>query len=96
MSNNVSGSDFTFMSLALADFAAISDRLEAKDYVSAGALLVLGLLFVYLYHRLGSLTFSKSDANSVEIVKEQVIASTSPEVESIESDKPDFTSKKVK
>ncbi len=52
--NNVSVSDVTFMSLALADFMAASTNLTNHDYPVAGGLVVLGVVLVYLYHKFGT------------------------------------------
>lgn len=52
--NQVSATDVTLMSLAMSDFALVTTHLLAHDYPVAGGLFVIGIVFVYLYHKFGS------------------------------------------
>lgn len=52
--NQVSKSDVTFLSLALADFTATTTFLVAHDYPVAGGLFVIGIVLVYFYHKFGN------------------------------------------
>lgn len=52
--NKVNSTDVTFLSLALGDFAVAAQQLVSHDYYTAGGLAVLGVVLVYLYHKLGS------------------------------------------
>ncbi len=52
--NQVSPSDVTLLSLALADFTATTTFLVAHDYPVAGGLFVIGIVLIYLYHKFGS------------------------------------------
>lgn len=56
MNNNVNTTDVTFMSLAMADFAAATAQLVNHDYIVAGGLAVIGVILVVLYHKFGSST----------------------------------------
>ncbi len=52
--NKVNGTDVTLLSMALADFGAVTTYLVNHDYPVAGGLFVVGILLVYLYHKLGT------------------------------------------
>lgn len=52
--NNVNAADVTFMSLSMADFGAATTYLINHDYPVTIGLTVLGVLFIYLYHKFGS------------------------------------------
>ena len=56
MANNnvVSPTDVTYMSMALAAFGAATAALSAHDYIVAGGMAIIGIIFVYLYHSFGS------------------------------------------
>lgn len=52
--NKVSATDVTFMSLALIDFGTATTYLVAHDYAVSGGFVAIGILLVYLYHKIGS------------------------------------------
>lgn len=52
--NDVSVTDVTLMSLAIGDFSTAASFLGKHDFVVAGGLVVIGIILVYLYHRMGS------------------------------------------
>lgn len=54
--NKVSVSDVTLMTLSLGSFAGVAPALSAHDYPVATGLLVLGVVLIYLYHKMGSAT----------------------------------------
>jgi hypothetical protein len=57
--NQVSSTDVTIMSLALAAFSGAGSALTAHDWYVAGGSVILGVLLVYVYHKIGSAVGTK-------------------------------------
>ncbi len=54
--NNVNPTDVTLLTLAMGALSGSIATLTQHDYPVAGGLLVIGIVLIYLYHKLGSTT----------------------------------------
>ncbi len=52
--NKVNAQDVTFLSLSLGSFSAATTFLVSHDFPVAGGLFFMGIVLVYIYHKIGS------------------------------------------